>query len=677
MWKIREISDKVTNVVMNYSEVEAKVREATNDDTWGPHGSLMQEIAKYTFTYEHFPEVMSMLWKRMLQEPKKYWRRIYKSLLLLGYLLKNGSDRVVTNARDHIYDMRQLENFHHTDENGKDQGINVRHKVKELIELVQDDDRIRSERKRAKKNRDKYTGVSSENYRDSHYSDRYDSAPSGQDQFDEFNSKTTKKSKYREWRERAGSFGHDYKDSESEAEEASEEKDKEAESEDGLDSTNKKGLFKSTPTRTLDLGAAAHYRGVATETPATVNGTSSATSIAPTSGATTESSDLVDLLFGGSSSNTAAKAAAPANQADDPFADFQSASPVKSEGFADFTQATAASTSEDFGDFADFKSSSATQSNNISDDSFFAGMNSASHLSQTGTNASLITSNEPLASMMTAAPTNLMGSGMTMPTSSIQQPAAGLGIGMQPMAGMGMSSMSSPMVAMPTSSAGMGMSTGVMGASSVGMMPQGGMMSAPGMQPQLGMPVQSGMMQPNMPNYQLAQQHKVTTPNNMKQRNDIVSSKSTTWSNSPVNINLDDLVPTLNREKPQQPSMNQLQSQQPGSIMMASPYNNQHQMPAYGLVPGMQQMNIQPNMGQMNMQPNMGQMNMQPNMGQMNMQPNIGQMNMQPNMGQMNFLGRPLMGSSMGVSGGVMAQQPMGASQGFGSNSYTSYKGVS
>lgn len=38
----------------------------------------------------------------------------------------------------------------------------VRHKVKELMELIQDDERLRQERKRAKKNRDKYVGVSSE-----------------------------------------------------------------------------------------------------------------------------------------------------------------------------------------------------------------------------------------------------------------------------------------------------------------------------------------------------------------------------------------------------------------------------------------------------------------------------------------------------------------------------------
>lgn len=38
----------------------------------------MQEIAHATFTFEHFPEVMTMLWKRMLQDNKSNWRRTYK-----------------------------------------------------------------------------------------------------------------------------------------------------------------------------------------------------------------------------------------------------------------------------------------------------------------------------------------------------------------------------------------------------------------------------------------------------------------------------------------------------------------------------------------------------------------------------------------------------------------------
>uniref|UniRef100_A0A3P8WX98 Clathrin interactor 1a n=1 Tax=Cynoglossus semilaevis TaxID=244447 RepID=A0A3P8WX98_CYNSE len=162
MWKVKDLVEKATNVVMNYSEVESKVREATNDDAWGPPGQLMSDISRATFMYEQFPEVMNMLWARMLRDNKKNWRRVYKSLLLLAHLIKNGSERVVTSAREHLYDLRSLESYHFVDENGKDQGVNVRHKVKELVEFVQDDDKLREERKKAKKNKDKYIGVSSD-----------------------------------------------------------------------------------------------------------------------------------------------------------------------------------------------------------------------------------------------------------------------------------------------------------------------------------------------------------------------------------------------------------------------------------------------------------------------------------------------------------------------------------
>lgn len=81
---------------------------------------------------------------------------------MLNYLVRNGSERVVTSSREHIYDLRSLENYTFTDENGKDQGINVRHKVRELIDFIQDDDKLREERKKAKKNKDKYIGMSSD-----------------------------------------------------------------------------------------------------------------------------------------------------------------------------------------------------------------------------------------------------------------------------------------------------------------------------------------------------------------------------------------------------------------------------------------------------------------------------------------------------------------------------------
>ena len=52
-----------------------------------------------------------------------------------------------------------LRQFHYIDPNGKDQGINVRNRSKELAELLGDVDRIRAERKKARINRNKFGGV--------------------------------------------------------------------------------------------------------------------------------------------------------------------------------------------------------------------------------------------------------------------------------------------------------------------------------------------------------------------------------------------------------------------------------------------------------------------------------------------------------------------------------------
>jgi len=134
------------------------------------------------------------------------------------YLIRNGSERTVTGAREHLYDLRGLENYTFTDEHGKDQGLNgirfafqimtkcmfwlhkfhiktvawksyhtniscctylnvlyytfilkyydisVRHKVKEIVELIQNDEKLRDERKKAKKNKDKYKGMAGDGF---------------------------------------------------------------------------------------------------------------------------------------------------------------------------------------------------------------------------------------------------------------------------------------------------------------------------------------------------------------------------------------------------------------------------------------------------------------------------------------------------------------------------------
>lgn len=83
----------------------------------------------------------------------------FQGLQLLEFLIKNGSERVIDDARSHLSLLKMLRQFHFIDQNGKDQGVNVRNRSKELAEMLGDVDRIRAERKKARNNRNKFGGV--------------------------------------------------------------------------------------------------------------------------------------------------------------------------------------------------------------------------------------------------------------------------------------------------------------------------------------------------------------------------------------------------------------------------------------------------------------------------------------------------------------------------------------
>nr|XP_019586509.1 PREDICTED: epsin-3 isoform X2 [Rhinolophus sinicus] len=145
---------QVKNIVHNYSEAEIKVREATSNDPWGPPSSLMSEIADLTFNTVAFAEVMGMLWRR-LNDSGKNWRHVYKALTLLDYLLKTGSERVAHQCRENLFTIQTLKDFQYIDRDGKDQGVNVREKVKQVMALLKDEERLRQERTHALKTKER------------------------------------------------------------------------------------------------------------------------------------------------------------------------------------------------------------------------------------------------------------------------------------------------------------------------------------------------------------------------------------------------------------------------------------------------------------------------------------------------------------------------------------------
>lgn len=100
-----------------------------------------------------------MIYKRFTEKSAEEWRQIYKALQLMEFLVKNGSERVIDDARSHLSLLKMLRQFHYIDQNGKDQGINVRNRSKELVDLLSDVEKIRAERKKSKATRNKYQGV--------------------------------------------------------------------------------------------------------------------------------------------------------------------------------------------------------------------------------------------------------------------------------------------------------------------------------------------------------------------------------------------------------------------------------------------------------------------------------------------------------------------------------------
>lgn len=153
------IRRNIKNIAHNYSDAQIKVREATSNDPWGPSSTIMAEIADLTYNVVAFSEIMQMIWKRT-NDHGKNWRHVYKALLLLEYLIKTGTEKVAQQCKENIYAIQTLKDFQYMEE-GKDQGMHVREKAKQLVSLLKDDERLKNERARALKAKERFARTAS------------------------------------------------------------------------------------------------------------------------------------------------------------------------------------------------------------------------------------------------------------------------------------------------------------------------------------------------------------------------------------------------------------------------------------------------------------------------------------------------------------------------------------
>ena len=68
-------------------------------------------------------------------------------------------------CRENLYTIQTLKDFQYIDRDGKDQGVNVREKVKQVMALLKDEERLRQERTHALKTKERMalegTGIGS------------------------------------------------------------------------------------------------------------------------------------------------------------------------------------------------------------------------------------------------------------------------------------------------------------------------------------------------------------------------------------------------------------------------------------------------------------------------------------------------------------------------------------
>ncbi|KAG9128919.1 hypothetical protein Leryth_009664 [Lithospermum erythrorhizon] len=155
---VRDLKRGVNKKVLKVPSIEQKVLDATSNEPWGPHGTLLAEIAQATRNYHEYQMIMSVLWKRS-NDTRKNWRHVNKALTVLEYLVAHGSERVIDDIREHAHQIQTLSDFQYIDSRGRDQGSNVRKKSQVLVVLLNDKERIQEVREKAASNREKFRNI--------------------------------------------------------------------------------------------------------------------------------------------------------------------------------------------------------------------------------------------------------------------------------------------------------------------------------------------------------------------------------------------------------------------------------------------------------------------------------------------------------------------------------------
>ena len=142
------ILDQAKGLVAKKTELEKTLDQALSNENWGASGTMLADIAQASYNENDYKVITDAIWKTLAVQPK-YWKQIFKALNLIDHLIRNGSPRIIDDTRDRIEKLRALQDFSFKEQQ-YERGNGIREKASLIIELLDDDSRLRFERKKAK-----------------------------------------------------------------------------------------------------------------------------------------------------------------------------------------------------------------------------------------------------------------------------------------------------------------------------------------------------------------------------------------------------------------------------------------------------------------------------------------------------------------------------------------------
>jgi len=157
---LKNKAGQLSSKLKTQTPLEKNIAEATSNANWGVSNTVLYDICKSSHDFSEYPIIMQNVWAALAERGAK-WRRVFKALTLVEFLIKNGAERITDELRDGQFKIRQLTDFYHM-EDGQDRGRGIKEKATQILALLNNPEEVRAEREKSKKNREKFMGISSD-----------------------------------------------------------------------------------------------------------------------------------------------------------------------------------------------------------------------------------------------------------------------------------------------------------------------------------------------------------------------------------------------------------------------------------------------------------------------------------------------------------------------------------